>query len=344
MDDRERGTIAICFVREALVEVRRRGLDADAMLREADIAPSLLAAPQARVSPDRYGALWHAIAQALDDEFFGMDSHPMRHGSFTLLCHSVLHAGTLERALRRALRFLRLVLDDLHGSLEVADGVARIDLRERGEPRRMFAYGAFLMILHGLACWLVGRRIPLLAAEFRCPAPDHMDEYQVLLCPRLAFERPRTFITFDAAYLGLPTLRDEAAMKLFLRSAPANFLVKYRHSDSLTAGIRRRLRQVPPADWPDFDQLARALHAAPATLRRRLDEEGQTYRAIKDELRRDMAITYLGPAGLTVGEVATRLGFAEPSAFHRAFKKWTGGSPGEYRRAQERDPPEGRAP
>lgn len=343
MDDRERGTIAICFVREALVEAARRGVDVDALLAAADIPASLLAAPQARVSPERYGALWHAIAQALDDEFFGMDTRPMRHGSFTLLCHCVLHAGTLERALRRALRFMHLVLDEIQGTLTVAGGLARVDLVEApgAPPRRMFAYGAFLMIMHGLACWLVGRRIPLLAAEFRCPAPEHADEYRVLFCPEVVFDRPRTFVTFDAAYLALPTLRDEAAMKQFLRCAPANFLVKYRHSDSLAARIRRRLRRHPPAEWPDFDALAQEFHAAPATLRRRLDEEGQTYRGLKDELRRDMAIDYLGRRGLAVSEVASRLGFAEPSAFHRAFRKWTGGTPGEYRHTPEATPSPG---
>jgi AraC-like DNA-binding protein len=333
MDDKERGTIAICFVREALVEAARRGVDVDGLLDAADIPASLLAAPQARVSPERYGALWLAIAQALDDEFFGMDVRPMKRGSFTLLCHSVLHAGTLERALHRALRFMHLMLDELTGSLTVAGGLARVDLAESpgAPPRRMFAYAAFLMMVHGLACWLVGRRIPLLAAEFRCSAPDHADEYRVLFCAGVAFDRPHTFVAFDAAYLTLPTIREEAAMKEFLRGAPANFLVKYRHSDSLAARIRRRLRRYPPAEWPDFDTLAQEFHAAPATLRRRLDEEGQTYRSLKDELRRDMAIDFLGRSGLAVSEVADRLGFAEPSAFHRAFRKWTGGTPGEYR-------------
>jgi AraC-like DNA-binding protein len=335
MDDRERGTIAICFVEEALVEAARRGVDVHALLAAAGIPPSLLASPQARVAPERYGALWHAIARALDDEFFGLDSRPMKYGCFTLLCHSVLHAGTLARALQRALRFLRLVLDDLQGSLVVEGRLARVELLERpgAPPRRMFAYGAFLIVLHGLACWLVGRRIPLLAAEFRCAAPEHADEYRVLFCRDIAFERPTGFVAFDAAYLTLPIIRDEAAMKDFLRSAPANFLVKYRHSASLAARIRRRLRRHPPQEWPDFDTLARELHTTPATLRRRLDEEGQTYRALKDELRRDMAIDYLGRGGLVVAEVASRLGFAEPSAFHRAFRKWTGATPGEYRRA-----------
>lgn len=337
MDDGERGTIAICFVREALVEAAKRGGDMDALLAAAEIPASLLAAPQARVSPERYGALWHAIAQALDDEFFGMDARPMKYGSFTLLCHCVLHAGTLERALHRALRFMHLVLDEITGSLTVTGGAARVDLVEApgAPPRRMFAYATFLMMVHGLACWLVGRRIPLLAAEFRCPAPDHEDEYKVLFCAGVAFDRPATFVAFDAAYLARPIIRDEAAMKEFLRGAPANFLVKYRHSDSLAARIRRRLRRHPPAEWPDFDTLALEFHAAPATLRRRLDEEGQTYRSLKDELRREMAIDFLGRGGLAVSEVSSRLGFAEPSAFHRAFRKWTGCTPREYRQTPE---------
>lgn len=333
MDDRERGTIATCFVREALVEAAQRGVDVDALIAAAEIPASLLVAPQARVSPECYGALWLAIARTLDDEFFGMGARTMKRGSFTLLCHCVLHAGSLERALHRALRFMNLVLDEFRGSLTVAGGVARVDLAETpgAPPRRMFAYAAFLMMVLGLACWLVGRRIPLLAAEFRCSAPDYTDEYRVLFCAGLVFDRPRTFVAFDAAYLPLPTIRDEAAMKEFLRGAPANFLVKYRYSDSLAARIRRRLRCHPPAEWPDFDTLAQEFHTAPATLRRRLDEEGQTYRSLKDELRRDMAIDYLGRRGLAVREVADRLGFAEPSAFHRAFRKWTGCTPGEYR-------------
>jgi AraC-like DNA-binding protein len=68
-------------------------------------------------------------------------------------------------------------------------------------------------------------------------------------------------------------------------------------------------------------------------VRRRLDDEGQLYQSIKDDLRRDLAITYLSRSRRSVLEVALTLGFAEPSAFHRAFKKWTGANPGEYRQS-----------
>ena len=333
-DRREKGTISMAFVEEALVGYCQRGGNAGALLAQAGIAPDLLGAAQARVSSRQYGELWRLLAERLDDEFFGMDPHRMKAGSFTLLCHAVVHADTLERALRRALRFLRLVLDGIEGEL-VRDGeTARLLLHDRpagAAPQRAFAYGTWLMILHGLACWLVGRRIPLLTAEFRCPRPAFWAEWQVLFTPALVFDGERTGVSFAAAVLDLPTIQNERTMKVFLREAPANFLVKYKNSTSLSARIRRRLRDLPPAAWPDFATLAGQFHASPATLRRRLEEEGQSYRSIMDDLRRDLAISLLSDSDRTLADIAHELGFAEASAFHRAFRKWTGARPGEYR-------------
>lgn len=336
----DKGTIAIAFVHEALQCLRERAVPVEPLLWQAGIAPELLAAPQARVSSQHYGRLWHGIAETLDDEFFGLDSRRMKAGSFTLLCHALLHAGTLERALRRAVRFLRLVLDDLVGELEVDGAVVRLIVRDVPgadgrvpAPKRAFAYGTFLVVLHGLACWLVGRRLPILRADFRCAEPPFLDEWRVLFARDLWFEQPLSALALPAECLALPTIRDERAMKDFLRGAPANFLVKYRNSAGLTAQIRRRLRALPPPAWPDFATLARQCHLSEATLRRRLDDEGASYRVILADLRRDLAIGLLGDARLSIADVAAALGFAETSAFHRAFRKWTGARPGEYRPA-----------
>ena len=329
----EKGTISICFVEEALICIRERGLDAEALLRQAGISPELLGAPQARVSSTHYGQLWHGIAQTLDDEFFGMDSHRMKAGSFTLLCHALIHADTLERALRRALRFLRVILDDFYGELLLEGKNARIVLHEASghPPRRAFAYGTYLLMLHGLACWLIGRRIPLAQADFRCAEPGYSDEWRILFAQTLNFDQAQSGIVFPADYLAMANVQNERTMKEFLRSAPANFLVKYKNSDGLAARIRRRLREMPPPSWPDFATLASQFHASEATLRRRLDDEGQSYRSILDDLRRDLAISLLSDTSLAISDIAAQLGFAEPSAFHRAFRKWTGTRPGEYR-------------
>jgi len=343
----EKGTISIRFVQEALACIRARQLDQNALLVQAGISPELLGSPQARVSSRHYGALWHLIAKTLDDEFFGMDSHRMKAGSFTLLCHAVIHSDTLERALRRALRFFRLVLDDMVGELQNDGETARITLTDQtsehaqdAPPKRAFAYGTYLIMLHGLACWLVGRRIPLSEASFRCAEPAFSEEWRTLFSQNLKFNQNYSGISFPASFLEMANCQNERTMKAFLRSAPANFLVKYKNSTSLSARIRRRLREIPPAAWPDFATLARQLHASAATLRRRLDEEGESYRSIKDDLRRDLAITLLSETNQSIAEIANELGFAETSAFHRAFKKWTGTRPGEYRcRAEDIKPP-----
>src|SRR4029077_11602236 len=204
-------TIAICFVASALQSVRGRDLNADELLAKVGLSVSLLQVPQARVSAKHYGALWRAIATALDDEFFGQDSRRMKSGSFAMLCHSVLGCKTLSQALERSVRFYALILDDIAGSVERHAHEARIVLHERapGANRRVFAHELLLLLLYGVSCWLVGRRIPILRTEFSYPEPAHSAEYRLMYCAELGFNRPNTVIAFEASYLDLPVVQNE---------------------------------------------------------------------------------------------------------------------------------------
>jgi AraC-like DNA-binding protein len=330
----EPGTIAICFVAAALQSVHGRNLNADELLANVGLSSSLLQVPQARVSAKHYGALWRAIAVALDDEFFGQDSRRMKVGSFAMLCHAVLSCKTLGQALDRSLRFYALILDDISGSAERDAKEARIVLHGRaaGVSQRVFAHELLLMLLYGVSCWLVGRRIPILRTEFSYPEPAHSAEYRLMYCADLRFSRPNTLLAFEASYLDLPVVQNERSAKEFLRTAPENILLKYKNVSSLTARVRRRLRQFLPGTVPDFEELAAEMSMTPATMRRRLNEEGESYQSIKDQLRRDLAISYLSHSNRSVMDIALELGFSERSAFHRAFRKWTGASPAEFRR------------
>jgi AraC-like DNA-binding protein len=330
----EPGTVAICFVAAALESVRARNFDAEALLLEVGLMPSLLQVPQARVSAKHYGQLWRLVALTLDDEFFGQDSRRMKIGTFAMLVHAVLGCKNLAQALDRSLRFYGLILDDMAGSLTRAGDEAIVTLHETtptSEPK-IFGQEVLLMLLHGVACWLVGRRIPLSRAQFRYAEPVHGSEYRQMYTTNLRFDAPQTAIAFDACYLDLPIVQDDSSIKEFLRTAPENILVKYKNGSSLRARIRRRLRQMLPGDVPDFEALAGELNMTTATLRRRLHEEGASYQEIKDQLRRDLAIGYLSHSDRSVMDIALNLGFSERSAFHRAFRKWTGASPGEFRR------------
>jgi hypothetical protein len=118
----EPGTISIYFVGEAVQLLDARGVRMEPLLEQAGIPVKFLKEPLARVSPAQFSSLWKSISRELNDEFFGLDSHPMREGSYALMCHSALSSANLHQALKRILRFMRLVLDDLDPALEVRDG------------------------------------------------------------------------------------------------------------------------------------------------------------------------------------------------------------------------------
>jgi len=148
----------------------------------------------------------------------------------------------------------------------------------------------------------------------------------------LEFRASHTALLFHASHLDLAVVQNERTLKEFLRRAPENILVKYKNVSSLTARTRRRLRQCLPGMMPGFESLAAEMNMTPATMRRRLHDEGTSYQNIKDQLRRDIAIGYLSHSDRSAMDIGLELGFSERSAFHRAFKKWTGASPGEFRR------------
>lgn len=329
----EKGTIAISLVQEAVDCVERCGADPLPLLEQAGIAPQWLARPHARVSSAQYGALWNAIGRTLDDEFFGQDSHPMRSGSFVTMCQAALTARNGAQALARAAAFMRLVLDDLRVEPETAGEYVRLRyrLREGVPPMAMFAYATHFILVYGLVCWLVGRRIPVLAARFACPEPAAVREYRPMFCEDLRFDEAASYVDLDAGFLALPVVQNTQTLKTFLREAPASFIVKYRNRDSVAARIRRLLRTRPVPEWPGADTLAAELRLAEATMRRYLKREGWTYQSIKDALRRDMAIAALQSGQGSIADIAASVGFAEPSAFHRAFRKWTGARPSDYR-------------
>ncbi len=329
----EKGSISIYFVQSALEPVIERGLDADALLIDAGISPGLLQSPQGRVTAQNFSALWLGVARVLDDELFGQDSRRMKVGSFAMLCQILIHCDTLKSALQRMTRFFNLILDDFHCSLDIGARHAWLTIRETPGPKapRVFGYETLLMLQHGLACWLIGRRIPILAAAFAYPEPSRSAEYHLMYSENLRFNDSATSLEFDRSYLELPVIQNERTVKEFVRVAPANIVLKYKNSSGLAAQIRRRLRTAARSDWPDFNTFAASLHMTASTLRRRLDDEGQSFQDIKDQLRRDMAIDSLCHTAKSMTDIAEELGFAEASAFQRAFKKWTGSSPGEYR-------------
>lgn len=323
---RER-TIASHFVRAALRGARARGLDSAALLAEAGLPRE----PGVPVTAAQYAGLIRLLWQRLDDEYLGLAEQPSRPGTFAMMASTIIHCGTLEKALRRGIRFYGLFAGSPAFQLRREGEHAWLCLRVAPEhDPDHFLSESLVLIWHRLASWLIGQRIELAELCLAYPQPGHVAEYDLLFPCARRFAAGFTGLRFAAAYLDQPLLQDERALKGFLRQAPADLLSRPAGDDSLTARVRRLLGR-DCRQWPDLEQLARQLNCSPQTLRRRLREQGSSFQAIKDQLRRDRAIYLLSRPELSIQEIAEQLGFSEASAFHRAFRKWTRLTPGAYR-------------
>jgi AraC-like DNA-binding protein len=325
-----RDWVPFVFVNDALAAIRE---DTSCMERILNRAQLNLrdAAPDLRISTRQFAVFWEIFAEETGDEFFLLDRRGLPSGSFTLMCHAILRSPTLEAAMRRLLRFFSVLLHDFEASLTVVDGIATIRLNEMEEKRSSFAYATWIVMLLGIASWLIDRRVALTRVEFRSPANGTDAYYRRLFCMNTRFNRPQTSLSFDASLLWFEPMRTEEQLKRFLHSCPEALMTQYRSRDTLGAQIRDELRHFPPDAWPSFEGLAAILLTTPSTLRRRLAAEGSSYQKIKDAIRRERAIAQLTDSHKPIVEIAEELGFSDPSTFYRAFKKWTGATPNHYR-------------
>jgi AraC-like DNA-binding protein len=334
----DRATVAAGFVTGLLSGLARRGLDREGPLRQAGISPALLAHPTARVPLSAYAALYDAVIRSHGDEGFGLFAAPLRAGTFEFLCRSAIGAPHLDESLDRAARFLGLVLPELRVTVRREGPAARLVISEvhpigaRAEdPCRVFAFEWLLRLLHALACWLVGRSLALNAVRFPYRRPAHAADYGLIYTEHSSFGATELTATFDGPLLDLPVRRDETELDAFLAGGPGRITMLYRRDRVLAGSLRAILAAALPRTV-GLDEAARELHLSPRTLHRRLHDEGANFRAIKDALRRDLALARLAKAGESVAQIATDLGYSEPSAFFRAFQGWTGEAPSAWRR------------
>lgn len=326
-------TVSAAFVKGMLAGCAARGMALEALLNHAEIATEVLHHAETRIPLPHYAALYNHITSVLDDEGFGLFSAPLRSGSFEFLCRAVITAPTLDEALHRAARFLRLLLPDLAVSLSVEDNSACLRITETRPLTigRGFAFEWLLRLLHGLACWLVGRSLVLDRVDFPYPRPTHAADYALIYTADSHFDAPHLEARFQASLLALPIRRDEAALRRFLIGAPGRISTLYRRDRETATRVRDTLRAALP-DLPDLNTVAARLYLSPRTLHRRLQAEGSSFQALKDALRCELAKAWLTQTRHPLSRIAGDLGFADATSFYRAFVSWTGEAPTAFRK------------
>ena len=324
----------------------RRGLSPDRALTQAHIAPQLLQDDQARITAWQMEQVSGTAMRELDDEALGWFSRRLPWGSYGMLARASISAPHLGVALSRWCRHHGLITNDITLTLSVQGGSAEISIAEHRDlgSLREFCLVSVLRNIHGLACWYIDSRIPLLSAQFGFAAPAHAQAYGVLFRAPATFGAAQTSIALDARYLALPLRRDEAALRQMLQHALPLTVLQYRRDRLLVQRVRQLLgaSQAGPggqgghatAALPQHsaETLAHLLHVSPRTLHRQLKEEGATLQGLKDEVRQSRAMDLLHRTDRPIKQVAEAAGFVNEKSFIRAFRNWTGHSPAEFRR------------
>ncbi len=326
----------MAYARVIAAAFRRRGLDPAVVLAQAQITPAQLARLDARISAAQMEGLSGAAMQALDDEALGAFGRRLPWGSYGMLARASLSSPHLAVALKRWCRHHGLLADDLRLSLVAGGDSAALVVEESPAHRslpaeaREFSLVHILRNIHGLACWFVDSRIPLQGAAFPFAAPAHADAFGHMFPGPLEFDAGRAVLRFDARYLALPLVRDEAALRLMLQRALPLTVLQYRRDRLLVRQVRQALATRPEATH-SAEGVAALLHLSPRSLHRQLREEGASLQQLKDEVRGERARELLLRTQRPVKQVAAAVGFRNEKSFIRAFRGWTGQSPAEYR-------------
>lgn len=308
-------------------------------LKRAGISPFLLGSSHGRVTVEQFATLYRLLVNEYDDETPGFFARPLRGGTLKLLCLSVLEAPTLKVALHRYTLFFHILLDDFAYDYRVEGDLARIALVEK-QPlngNRVLIHELMLKLFHGIASWLIARKIPPAMMECAYAQPPHSADYLYFYPGKVAFDCPQTVFYFDRALLEEPIRQTKRHLGEFLKRAPADWFYVSFEDHLFSHRVREYLMNEYLAPQQsataNVKEVSEALNMSVRTLSRRLTVEGTHFQAVKDELRRDMAVEALTRSDEPLVSIAEGLGFEDQACFSRAFRAWTGNSPAAYRRA-----------
>lgn len=335
------GDLSVGFVHSLSSALQEKQIDPQPLLDAYGLDPARLSEPRARLSIPRYMRLGHAAIQLTGDQSLGLEMGRLRKaGHLGLVGVTSAQAPTVREAARVLIRYEPLYASNYRGASAMREDTEGAWLRFYSiSPYN--SYNRFVVDTV-LASWIT--QLSTVAARALVPVAVHIEFERpaYAACYEALFSRPVEFaaehnqMRLDQATLALRNPEHcPGTWRQLLELCEAELEQRTR-----TRSLRERVTQILgpmlKGQEPDLQQIANRLQLPTWTLRRKLEEEGTSYRVILNDTRRDLAMAYIRDTESAFGEIAWLLGFSSAEAFQRAFKRWSGQTPGEYRRAQRR--------
>ena len=333
------GTISVKAVGKIAAAVSERGVAPEELYRAVALDPAVLQDPDNRIPYAQIIEMYEQAARLTRDDAFGLHlSERISPKVFDLLSYVLLNSATFGEAMRRVVRYHSIWNDGAEYSLEVEGATARLryhylDADESADRRQDCEMTLAITMRAGQ--FSTGVEWAPIEVNFQHHAPPDTSEHRrIFRCP-IRFSQPFNEYTFDASLLELPVVEADPFLCEVLEHHAEELLARFPRRGGLADEVRRMLFDALRGGDPGLDPVARRLRISARTLQRKLKEEGTSHQELLEEMRRDLSQRYLREPSMAICEVAYLLGFSEPSAFHRAFRRWTGTTPARFRQRIE---------
>jgi AraC-like DNA-binding protein len=311
--------------------VAASGATQDAFLGPLGLDRAALAVPGAQIEVPVVVQLFERARTLSGNPGIGIQlGLQMRASAHGYLGFAAMTASTLREALETATRFVPTRTNAFGLSLHVTEQSASLVIEERadfGAARDAIIF-ALAVGIWQIGDALTGRELTG-AADFAFPRPAYLE--RISLRQQLRFGQPVTQLIFDASALDLPLTMADPVSRQIAYSELERSMGELGGEQEILARVRGALRR-KNGGFRSLKEVASGLHLSTRTLKRRLAEQGVTYSNVLEEQRRERALLLLRSPTISLDEVAEQLGYSDTSNFRRAFRRWTGVSPGTYRR------------
>lgn len=309
-------------------QLREAGVDGAKLL---DRRPGAAPIQEQRADEAQLLALWHFAANNTQWPHIGLligqAYNPATHG---VLASWLRQCSRVSEALEVFQRHIALMNPSERWQYsETADALV---LEIAFAPGKAYPQAAIERSMSAVLRWsreMTGVELRPLACEFAFPPPAHHARYVQLFGSELRFDSERNRLYLPRDFLQQPILGASDYLRQMLESRARATLAQLQDAQTLAGTVRRLIRASLP-DGLSIEPACQALHVSRTTLYRRLKEEGTSFSALVAEVRRELSAELIRQ-GLPVATVSERLGFRDPSTFHRAFKRWFDRAPGAFR-------------
>ncbi|MBH8569939.1 AraC family transcriptional regulator [Microvirga sp. STS02] len=334
-------TLAVSSLNMLLWVAGQHGADVPALSQAIGFDPATTAGPDARVPIATIQRLWPLVMDATRDPYF--DLHLGGYINFATagtLAYVLMHAPTVGAAITQLCRYQDVACQGVRTfqtpAPEWPGGIwLTLELTSPAIVHPQYVLNSELSVYLAAFATLTGQLVAPQAVRLAYPRPADTREHEAAFgTANLEFDTPLTQVAFDAAALALPVLHANPALfPLFEQHAAALLAQLPTHQPpTLAERVRGEIVRQLKGELPTLTTVAAQLCLGVRTLQLKLKEAGHTYQQLLDNVRSDLAQRHLREPHLSITDVAFLLGYSEPSVFVRSFKKWTGQTPGAFRR------------